>query len=56
MVKIRMQTQYAGETRYRGPTDCIKQLWARHGFAGVYNGLGATAMREVRVVSLSMCL
>ena len=53
LAKTRMQTQGQGtkatkstKLRYKGPVDCIKQIYLTDGIRGVYRGLGITVMRE----------
>ncbi|KAJ9158075.1 hypothetical protein NKR19_g3702 [Coniochaeta hoffmannii] len=46
-VKARLQTQYAAskaDRLYKGPLDCVRKIYAAHGVAGVYRGLGATLL------------
>ncbi|KAF0975263.1 hypothetical protein FDP41_006015 [Naegleria fowleri] len=44
-IKSRLQVQYnwdASTQRYKGPFDCMKQLWRNHGIVGFYTGMSGT--------------
>ncbi|KAG2392832.1 hypothetical protein C9374_011557 [Naegleria lovaniensis] len=44
-IKSRLQVQYnwdASTQRYKGPFDCMKQLWRNHGIVGFYTGMTGT--------------
>ncbi|KAJ3325146.1 hypothetical protein HDV06_004903 [Boothiomyces sp. JEL0866] len=51
IVKIRLQNQsnnpsQAGISNYKGPIDCIKQIYRAKGVPGLFKGLPTTIMRE----------
>jgi solute carrier family 25 carnitine/acylcarnitine transporter 20/29 len=43
--KIQMQNQI-GKGTFRSPSDCMHQVWRRHGLIGCYRGLWPTILRE----------
>ncbi|KAI8384546.1 mitochondrial carrier domain-containing protein [Radiomyces spectabilis] len=43
---IRTRLQVQTGTGYKGPIDCIKQIYRSHGLAGIYKGQGITMARE----------
>ncbi|KAF7729471.1 Mitochondrial carrier protein ymc2 [Apophysomyces ossiformis] len=44
-IRTRLQVQ-TGPNGYRGPIDCIRQIYSAHGIAGIYKGQGITILRE----------
>jgi len=46
LLKCKLQAQ-VGEGQYRGVWDCLKQLFRQRGIRGLYQGLGATTLRNV---------
>ncbi|KAJ2710752.1 Mitochondrial carrier protein ymc2 [Coemansia spiralis] len=47
-IRVRLQVQTAGAVaQYRGPGDCIAQIYRSHGLAGIYRGQVATVLREL---------
>ncbi|KAJ3160088.1 hypothetical protein HDU88_008360 [Geranomyces variabilis] len=52
LVKIRLQNQREGGLKkpgvplYKGPLDCVRQIYIRNGIRGYYRGLGCTIIRE----------
>ncbi|XP_015117554.1 mitochondrial basic amino acids transporter [Diachasma alloeum] len=46
LAKTRMQLQSTGSHRYSGPIQCLRDIYRRAGLAGVFRGLGITALRE----------
>ncbi|KAJ2772622.1 Mitochondrial carrier protein ymc2 [Coemansia nantahalensis] len=47
-IRVRLQVQTAGmAAKYRGPGDCIAQIYRGHGIAGIYRGQAATMLREL---------
>ncbi|TPX71896.1 hypothetical protein SpCBS45565_g00989 [Spizellomyces sp. 'palustris'] len=52
LVKIRLQNQRGTSTLqglvpiYKGPVDCMRQIYRTNGFAGFYRGLACTLWRE----------
>ncbi|KJE93551.1 substrate carrier family protein [Capsaspora owczarzaki ATCC 30864] len=49
LIKAKMQTQYgSGSTaQYKSTFDCLRQVTSQFGIRGVYQGLGATLLRNV---------
>lgn len=47
LVKTRLQLQHQLGEKYRGSVDCLKKVWLRGGFNGVFQGFGITALRDV---------
>ena len=47
LIKIRMQTQKAGERTYSGTLDCARQIVQKEGAAALLNGLSATLLRTI---------
>ena len=45
-VKARLQIQYHDKAsiQYKGPIDCVRQLWHNNGIRGLYGGIGGTAL------------
>ncbi|KXJ15808.1 mitochondrial carnitine/acylcarnitine carrier protein [Exaiptasia diaphana] len=48
-VKCLLQIQQAsgGEQKYKGPIDCVRQIYRQNGIRGVYKGVCATLLRDV---------
>ncbi|KAJ2772623.1 Mitochondrial carrier protein ymc2 [Coemansia nantahalensis] len=47
-IRVRLQVQTAGAAaQYRGPGDCIAQIYRGHGLAGIYRGQTSTLLREL---------
>lgn len=46
LAKTRMQLQSSTGRKYSGPVDCLKDIYKREGYRGVFNGLGITFLRE----------
>lgn len=46
LAKTRMQLQGNGSNQYTGPIQCLKDIYRGAGLAGVFRGLGITALRE----------
>ncbi|KAL0089339.1 mitochondrial carrier domain-containing protein [Phycomyces blakesleeanus] len=44
-IRTRLQVQ-TGPNGYKGPVDCIKQIYSAHGLAGIYKGQAITVLRE----------
>lgn len=47
LIKIRMQTQRAGEKAFSGTIDCARQIVQKEGAPALLNGLSATLLRTV---------
>jgi len=51
LVKTRIQIQEqmcpSGTQLYKGPVDCVRQIWRAEGLRGIFRGLGITAARDV---------
>lgn len=48
LIKCRLQIQDGHEhSRYKGPMDCAKRIYARHGLRGLFFGYSITLWREV---------
>jgi len=48
-IRIRLQAQGAGgntKELFKGPLDCVRRIWRRHGLAGIYRAQSATVLRE----------
>ncbi|CCG21122.1 Ymc1 inner mitochondrial membrane transporter [Candida orthopsilosis Co 90-125] len=45
-IRIRLQTQTAGNKIFHGPIDCFKKIYQIDGLRGIYKGLGPTLARE----------
>ncbi|KAF7412643.1 hypothetical protein HZH66_001539 [Vespula vulgaris] len=47
LAKTRMQLQSStNKTKYSGPVKCLKDIYKKEGYRGVFNGLGITFLRE----------
>ncbi|XP_063982756.1 mitochondrial basic amino acids transporter-like [Diachasmimorpha longicaudata] len=46
LAKIRMQLRSTGPSQYSGPIQCLKDIYRAAGLAGIFRGLGITALRE----------
>lgn len=47
LAKTRMQLQSSkGGSKFSGPMECLKHIYKREGYRGVFNGLGITFLRE----------
>ncbi|KAJ2782014.1 Mitochondrial carrier protein ymc2 [Coemansia javaensis] len=48
-IRVRLQVQTAGAAapQYRGPLDCIRQIYRAHGLRGIYRGQAPTVLREL---------
>ncbi|KAF8541927.1 mitochondrial carrier protein [Trichophaea hybrida] len=51
VVKSKLQTDglKAGEQKYKGAVDCMRQVWAKEGMMGFWRGLTPTLMRAMPV-------
>jgi solute carrier family 25 carnitine/acylcarnitine transporter 20/29 len=48
LIKCRLQVQDGHENaRYKGPVDCARHIYARHGLRGLFFGYSVTLWREV---------
>jgi solute carrier family 25 carnitine/acylcarnitine transporter 20/29 len=47
LFKSQIQVQRAGESKYNGVLDCARQIVGKHGIRGMYQGLGATFLRDI---------
>lgn len=51
LIKTRIQIQEhicaPGTQLYKGPMDCVRQIWRGEGMRGMFRGLGITAARDV---------
>jgi solute carrier family 25 carnitine/acylcarnitine transporter 20/29 len=47
LFKSQLQSQYGGVQKYNGFIDCAKKIVQNHGLRGVYQGLGATFLRDI---------
>jgi len=47
LFKSKMQVQYDANSAYKGSFDCARQIFKNHGIRGVFQGLGATAARNI---------
>lgn len=49
LIKTRLQLQDKLPTavKYKGPLDCLKNIWHHEGFRGVYRGFGITIARDI---------
>lgn len=45
-IRIRLQTQTAGNQLYSGPVDCIKKIHGEAGIRGIFRGIAPTLLRE----------
>jgi solute carrier family 25 carnitine/acylcarnitine transporter 20/29 len=45
--KSQLQSQYGGVSKYNGFFDCAKKIITNHGVRGLYQGLGATFLRDI---------
>ncbi|KAJ2001911.1 Mitochondrial carrier protein ymc2 [Coemansia thaxteri] len=46
-IRVRLQVQTAGSAaQYKGPLDCIRQIYRGFGWSGIYKGQVATVLRE----------
>ncbi|XP_043505774.1 mitochondrial basic amino acids transporter-like [Polistes fuscatus] len=46
LAKTRMQLQSSTNKTFSGPMKCLKHIYKKEGFRGVFNGLGITFLRE----------
>ncbi|EFA83131.1 mitochondrial substrate carrier family protein [Heterostelium album PN500] len=47
LFKSQLQVQYAGNKQYNGLLDCATKIFQQRGVRGIYQGLGATLVRDV---------
>jgi len=47
LLKCKLQAQIGKEGKYKGVWDCAVQLFRNHGIFGIYQGLWATAVRDI---------
>ncbi|KAI9224142.1 putative YMC1-protein of the mitochondrial carrier family [Blastocladiella britannica] len=47
-IRTRLQVQSGANVQFRGPLDCVKQIYSSYGLAGVYKGQGVTLLRELQ--------
>lgn len=47
LFKSQIQVQRVGESRYKGVADCARQIVGTYGIRGMYQGLGATFLRDI---------
>ncbi|KAJ3351748.1 Mitochondrial carrier protein ymc2 [Allomyces javanicus] len=45
-IRTRLQVQTGATLQYKGPLDCLRQIYSKHGIAGVYKGQAITLVRE----------
>ncbi|KAJ2844038.1 Mitochondrial carrier protein ymc2 [Coemansia brasiliensis] len=47
-IRVRLQVQSSGAAaQYKGPIDCIRQIYSSHGLGGIYKGQLPTILREL---------
>ncbi|CAM9299290.1 unnamed protein product [Ascophyllum nodosum] len=54
LFKIKLQAQ-VGKGEYEGVIDCGRKIFGRHGISGVYQGFGATALRNFPCFGAYFC-
>jgi len=47
LFKSQIQVQRVGSSQYKGVADCARQIVGTHGIRGMYQGLGATFLRDI---------
>ncbi|KAI9183566.1 Mitochondrial carrier protein ymc2 [Blastocladiella emersonii ATCC 22665] len=45
-IRTRLQVQTGSNVQFKGPLDCVRQIYRGHGLAGVFKGQGVTVARE----------